>query len=33
MGKTYLYVHSGREFTTINADYKIRDLREVLEEI
>jgi len=30
---TYQYVHPGREFVKINADYKIRDLREVLKEI
>ena len=30
---TYLYVHPGREFATINADCKIRDLREVLKEV
>lgn len=30
---TYLYVHPGREFVNIDADYKIRDLREVLREV
>lgn len=32
-GKTYLYSHPGREYKAASADYKIRDLREVLKEI
>lgn len=30
---TYLYVHPGREFSEIDADYKINNLREVLKEV
>lgn len=30
---TYLYVHPGRNHPNISADYKIRDLREVLKEL
>lgn len=30
---TYLYAHPGKDFPDINADFKIRDLREVLKEI
>ena len=30
---TYLYSHPGRKFANAKADYKIRDLREVLKEI
>lgn len=30
---TYLYVHPGRNFANVTADYRIRDLREVLKEL